>query len=95
VAPVNLARFKVKVRDILKGSRGRNLSLTIEQLNPVVRGWSAYFKLTETNSKLVELDGWIRRDCDASSGTVEAAENPNEEADASRIEESARISFYQ
>jgi hypothetical protein len=34
----------------------------IEELNPVLRGWAAYFKLTQTKSALEELDGWIRRE---------------------------------
>ncbi len=46
---------------MLQGARGRNLSHTIQQLNLVLRGWAAYFKLTETKRALEELDGWIRR----------------------------------
>ena len=46
---------------ILQGARGRNLSHTIQQLNQVLRGWAAYFKLTEIKRVLEELDGWIRR----------------------------------
>jgi len=33
----------------------------IAELNPVLRGWMAYFKLAETKRALEELDGWIRR----------------------------------
>ena len=33
---------------------------TIQALNPVLRGWAAYFKLTETKRMLEALDGWIR-----------------------------------
>jgi len=46
---------------MLKGARGRNLAYTIQELNLVLRGWAAYFKLTETKRALEELDGWIRR----------------------------------
>ena len=45
---------------MLKGARGRSVR-TIEELNPVVRGWAAYFKLTETQRALEERDGWLRR----------------------------------
>jgi group II intron reverse transcriptase/maturase len=61
IAPVNVKRFQDNVRETLKGARGRNVFKIIEELNPILRGWSAYFKLTETKGILEELDGWIRR----------------------------------
>jgi len=61
VAPTSLKRLEDKIREVLKGARGRNLVHTIQELNPVLRGWAAYFKLTETKRALEELDGWIRR----------------------------------
>ncbi len=39
---------------ILKGVRGRTLRHTIDQLNPILRSWAAYFKLTETKRMLEE-----------------------------------------
>jgi len=36
------------------------LQQIIAQLNPVLRGWVAYFRLTEVKGVLEELDGWIR-----------------------------------
>ena len=33
----------------------------IENLNPLLRGWAAYFKLTQTRQALESFDGWIRR----------------------------------
>ena len=36
------------------------MTSTLRELNPVLRGWAAYFKLTETKKALEELDGWIR-----------------------------------
>ena len=32
----------------------------IEDLNPLLRGWVSYFRLTEVKGVLEELDGWIR-----------------------------------
>ena len=61
IAPTSLRRLEDKIREVLKGARGRNLVHTIQELNPVLRGWAAYFKLTETKRALEELDGWIRR----------------------------------
>jgi len=61
IAPTSLKRLEDKIREVLKGARGRNLVHTIQELNPVLRGWAAYFRLTETKRVLEELDGWIRR----------------------------------
>lgn len=61
IAQTSRERFKDKVRQVLHGARGRKLSYTIHQLNPLLRGWAAYFRLTETKRVLEELDGWIRR----------------------------------
>ena len=38
----------------------RNLGATIQTLNPLLRGWAAYFRLTQTKRALEERDGWIR-----------------------------------
>ena len=34
---------------------------TIAALNPVLRGWTSYFRLTEVKGVLQDLDGWLRR----------------------------------
>ena len=61
IAPASLKRLEDKIREVLKSARGRSVRRTIEELNPVLRGWAAYFKLTETKRALEELDGWLRR----------------------------------
>jgi RNA-directed DNA polymerase len=50
-----------KVRDLMRTGRGRSLTHTIEDLNPLLRGWINYFRLTETKGALEDLDGWMRR----------------------------------
>ena len=60
IAPASYQRLENRVREVLKGSRGRSLTATIDELNPILRGWMAYFRLTETKTALEELDGWIR-----------------------------------
>jgi len=60
IAAQSRKRLKQKIRAVLKGARGRSLRHTIERLNPILRGWAAYFKLTETRRVLEELDGWLR-----------------------------------
>jgi group II intron reverse transcriptase/maturase len=61
IAPTSLKRQEDKIREVLKGAQGRSLKKVIEELNPILRGWAAYFKLTETRRALDELDSWIRR----------------------------------
>jgi group II intron reverse transcriptase/maturase len=61
IAPSSLKRLQDKVREVLKGARGRSVRCTIEELTLVLRGWAAYFKLTETKTPLETLDGWLRR----------------------------------
>ena len=60
IAAVSLGKLTEKVKALLRGARGRNLETTIQTLNPVLRGWAAYFKLAETKRALEEQDGWIR-----------------------------------
>ena len=43
-----------------KVREGCSLSTFITRLNALLRGWMAYFRLSETEKALEELDGWIR-----------------------------------
>jgi RNA-directed DNA polymerase len=60
IAAPSLQKLTVKVRALLRGARGQSLGTTIQTLNPVLRGWAAYFMLAETKRALDERDGWIR-----------------------------------
>jgi len=60
ISMLSRQRFKAKVRALLRGAHGRTLPYTVEQLNRLLRGWSAYFKLAAEKTPLVELDQWIR-----------------------------------
>lgn len=57
----SLERFKDRVREITRRSRGISLTQVIEELQEYLRGWIGYFQLVETLSVLQDLDGWIRR----------------------------------
>jgi len=61
IAPASVQRLTQKVRDLMRTGRGRSLAHTIEALNPLLRGWINYFRLTESKGILEELDGWVRR----------------------------------
>ena len=61
IASESLRRLQQRVREQLRGAQGRRVEHSIEQLQPLLRGWAAYFKLTEAKQSLEELDGWVRR----------------------------------
>ncbi|MNO59200.1 Group II intron, maturase-specific domain [compost metagenome] len=60
VAAMSLARLRGRLRELLRGVRGRKMARIIERLNPVLRGWASYFKLSQSKRSLEELDGWVR-----------------------------------
>ena len=41
--------------------RGWRLDRLIETLRPIIRGWIAYFQLSEVKVAFVRLDEWLRR----------------------------------
>jgi RNA-directed DNA polymerase len=61
IAPASVQRLMQKVRDLMRAGRGRSLAHTIEDLNPLLRGWINYFRLTQSKGVLEELDSWMRR----------------------------------
>jgi group II intron reverse transcriptase/maturase len=60
IAVSSRQKLTEKVKVLLRGARGRSLGATIQTLNPLLRGWAAYFKLAETKRALEERDGWLR-----------------------------------
>src|SRR5690554_1266155 len=60
IAPASSKRLRAKVRKALKGKRGGSVRQAIDELNPLLRGWAAYFRLAETKRPLEELDQWVR-----------------------------------
>ena len=61
IAPQSIDKVKNKVREITSRSNGHGITQRIDRLNTYLGGWLGYFALSETPSKLEELDGWIRR----------------------------------
>ncbi len=61
VAPESVQRLMQRVRERLRSGRGRSLPHTIEDLNPLLRGWIGYFQITQGKGSLEALDGWVRR----------------------------------
>jgi RNA-directed DNA polymerase len=61
IADSSVMRLKDKVREIVVGNASRNLGAAISELNPVLRGWTSYFRLIEVKRVLEDLDSWVRR----------------------------------
>lgn len=61
VASQSVIRLRAKLRPIWRHGRGRALSDTINALAPILRGWIAYYRLSEVKTEFDKLDGWIRR----------------------------------
>jgi RNA-directed DNA polymerase len=61
IAPESVQRLTGRIRELLRSGRGRSLAHTIEDLNPLLRGWIGYFQLTQNKGILEALDGWVRR----------------------------------
>jgi len=60
VAPASVIRFKGNLKTAFRMGRGRNLKKFIMELQPILRGWINYFRLSEVKGIFEELDEWIR-----------------------------------
>jgi RNA-directed DNA polymerase len=61
IAPKALDRFKLRVRELTRRTRGVSLTQLMEQLAPYLIGWRGYFSFCQTPRVLSNLDAWIRR----------------------------------
>jgi RNA-directed DNA polymerase len=56
-----IARFKARVRELTRRTRGRSLAQISKELSTYLVGWRGYFGFCQTPSVLRALDEWIRR----------------------------------
>lgn len=61
IAPKALDRFKAKVRELTRRTRGISLDQMVTNLSRYLQGWRGYFAYCETPSVLRELDSWVHR----------------------------------
>jgi RNA-directed DNA polymerase len=61
IAPQALWRFKERVREMTRRTRGVSLEQMVEELSRYLVGWRGYFGFCEMPSVLRHLDSWIRR----------------------------------
>jgi RNA-directed DNA polymerase len=61
IAPQALSRFKAKVRESTRRTRGASLTQIVKELSVYLVGWRGYFGFCQTPSVLRSLDEWTRR----------------------------------
>ena len=61
IAPNALAKFKARIREMTRRTRGRSLLQVVEELKPYLIGWRSYFGFCQTPRVLTNLEAWIRR----------------------------------
>jgi RNA-directed DNA polymerase len=61
IAPKALKRFKGRVRELTRRTRGVSLDHMVGDLRKHLVGWRSYCGFCQTPSVLESLDGWIRR----------------------------------
>ncbi len=65
VSPQSIKRMKSKIRRLCRAGRGRSLPQSLSALAPLIRGWTAYFKLALVKTTFESLDEWLRHRCRA------------------------------
>ena len=61
IKDAKVRNFKEKVKKITRRNSPVNLEKVIKDLNPVLRGFSNYFRIANRESLYVGLSKWIRR----------------------------------
>jgi len=61
IAPKAVDRFKGKVRELTRRTRGVSVERMAEELTQYLRGWIGYFGKCETPTVLADLEKWTRR----------------------------------
>jgi RNA-directed DNA polymerase len=61
IAPQAIARFKGRIREQTRRTRGISLPQMVKELVPYLRGWLGYFGDCQTPSVLQDLEMWLRR----------------------------------
>jgi RNA-directed DNA polymerase len=61
IAPKAVIRFKAKVRELTRRTRGVQVEKMAEELGRYLRGWIGYFGQCQTPSVLQALEEWTRR----------------------------------
>ena len=61
IAPKAIARFKQRVRELTRRTRGVRVETMVAQLSRYLTGWHGYFSFCQTPTVLRSLEEWTRR----------------------------------
>ncbi len=61
VARASVQRLRQRVKSVLRANRGTSVARVIDALNPLLRGWTSYFRCAQVKDVWQDLDGWVRR----------------------------------
>ena len=61
IAPKSIARFKERIREQTRRTRGISLQQMVKEITTYLRGWLGYFGHCQTPSVLHDLERWLRR----------------------------------
>jgi RNA-directed DNA polymerase len=61
IAPKAVVRFKERIRELTRRTRGISLKQMVKQITTYLRGWLGYFSDCQTPSVLQSLESWLRR----------------------------------
>ncbi len=61
IAPKAIARFKQRVRELTRRTRGVSVETMVAQLGRYLTGWRGYFGFCQTPSVMQRLEQWLRR----------------------------------
>lgn len=61
IAPKAVVRFKARVRELTRRTRGVSIGSMVKDLSTYLRGWLSYFGFCQTPSVLRDLESWLRR----------------------------------
>jgi RNA-directed DNA polymerase len=61
IAPKTILRFKERIRELTRRTRGISIEQMIEELRRYMIGWRGYFGFCQTPSILTDLERWTRR----------------------------------
>jgi RNA-directed DNA polymerase len=61
IAPKAIARFKQRVRELTRRTRGVKVETMVAQLSRYLTGWRGYFRFCQTPTVLRKLEEWTRR----------------------------------
>lgn len=61
IQPKKLVEFKKKLKQMTKRNGGKPISEVIKRLNPVLRGFSQYFRIANSSREYSKISSWLRR----------------------------------